>query len=386
MATTPSPDSWQRLRRHLRITWRNRQPLPDPPFLILFVNSICNMRCEHCFYWRNLNRPDDLTFDEIVALSDSLGKVENLNLSGGEPFLRKELAEICLRFVRHNGTRQIYVPTNAYFRERTVEAISRILEDPSLELFVAEISLDGMPSFHDEFRGARHSFARAMQTYDALAELQAGDGRLRIHAISTATDVNVDEIRRLTTYLYDRCPRMDHHNLAIIRGDRKNPALRTPDLAEYEELYAYVRGVWAPREAGRYGGMVEPMLQWAKLRTLRESTQAVPCRAGRLSAVVYANGDVSVCELHEPLGNLRERSFREIWESRRAHELRGSIAAKACHCTTEVFLWPSIVFQPIQLGRALFGSRAWRRPAPIPREARVTIPVEEVAGMESTLS
>ena len=384
MATTPSPDAWRRLGRHLRLTWQNRRPLPDPPFLVLFVNSICNMRCEHCFYWRNLNRPDDLSFDEIVALSASLGKVENLNLSGGEPFLRKELAEICLRFVRHNGTRQIYVPTNGYFRERTVEAIRRVLEDPSLDLFVAELSLDGMPAFHDRFRDARNSFARAMETYDALVELQAADDRLRIHAISTATDVNVDEIRRLTTYLYDRCPRMDHHNLAIIRGDRKNAALRTPDLDEYERLYAYMRRVWAPREAGRYGGLVEPMLQWAKLRTLRERTQSVPCRAGRLSAVVYANGDVSVCELHEPLGNLRERSFREIWESPRAEALRRSIAARACHCTTEVFLWPSIVFQPLQLGRALVGARAWRRPVPLEREAWTTIPLEEIAGLEST--
>ena len=56
----------------------------------LFINSICNMKCEHCFYWQNLNRRDDLTFDEIVRLSEDLGPVENLNLSGGEPFLRRE--------------------------------------------------------------------------------------------------------------------------------------------------------------------------------------------------------------------------------------------------------------------------------------------------------
>ena len=372
--------------RHLRIVSRHRTGAVDgPTFLVLFINSICNMKCEHCFYWTHLNKRDDLSRDEIFALSRSLGPIENLNLSGGEPFLRKEFSEICRQFIAHNGVRQIYVPTNGYFRERTVGAIRRVLEDPSLDLFVAELSLDGMPAFHDRFRDARNSFARAMETYDALVELQAADERLRIHAISTATDVNVDEIRRLTTYLYDRCPRMDHHNLAIIRGDRKNAALRTPDLDEYEGLYAYIRGVWAPRETGRYGGLVEPMLQWAKLRTLRERTQSVPCRAGRLSAVVYANGDVSVCELHEPLGNLRERSFREIWESPRAEALRRSIAARACHCTTEVFLWPSIVFQPLQLGRALVGARAWRRPVPLEREAWTTIPLEEIAGLESTV-
>ncbi|MFN8581053.1 MAG: hypothetical protein U0163_08780 [Gemmatimonadaceae bacterium] len=67
-----------------------------------------------------------------------------------------------------------------------------------------------------------------MQTYDALAKLQQSDPRLRIHAISTATHVNMAEIKQLTTYLYDRCPQMDHHNLAIIRGDRKNPTLQGP--------------------------------------------------------------------------------------------------------------------------------------------------------------
>src|SRR5690242_4358849 len=93
----------ERIGRHARITWKNYQHLPSPPFLILFINSICNMKCEHCFYWQNLNRRDDLTKEEIFALSNSLGRVENLNLSGGEPFLRKEFAEICRQFVRQNA-------------------------------------------------------------------------------------------------------------------------------------------------------------------------------------------------------------------------------------------------------------------------------------------
>ena len=63
----------------------------------------------------NLNRQDDLTKDEIFALSRSLGRIENLNLSGGEPFLRPEFGEICRQFIRQNGVRQIYVPTNGYF-------------------------------------------------------------------------------------------------------------------------------------------------------------------------------------------------------------------------------------------------------------------------------
>jgi MoaA/NifB/PqqE/SkfB family radical SAM enzyme len=304
--------------------------------------------------------------EELFALSAELGPIENLNLSGGEPFLRKEFAQICRRFVEHNGVRQIYVPTNGYFTDKTVEQVTATLKDSTLELFVVELSLDGMPAFHDEFRGARHAFEKAMQTYDALVEIQKQDPRLRIHCISTATEINLGQVRELTTYLYERCPKMDHHNLAIIRGDRKNPTLRGPLLEQYEELYEYIRNLWAPREQDRYGAIVEPMLQWAKIRTAREDRQVVPCTAGRLTAVIHANGDVAVCEAHKPLGNLRERSFNDIWRSAEAAQLRRSIRARECHCTTEVFLWPSITYQPAELARAMVGGKVWRHRKPLP--------------------
>jgi MoaA/NifB/PqqE/SkfB family radical SAM enzyme len=354
----------ERLVRHARITRQNYQNLPSPPFLILFINSICNQKCEHCFYWRNLNRKDDLTTEEIFALSRSLGRIENLNLSGGEPFLRPEFGEICRQFIRQNKVRQIYVPTNGYFTDRTVKQITETLKEPDLDLFVAELSLDGLGEFHNKFRGSPGSFDKSMATYDALAQLQDSDPRLRIHAISTATDVNMDEIRRLTAYLLERCPRMDHHNLALIRGDRKNPSLQGPGLVAYQQLYDYVRSLWAAREETRYGSLMEPMLQWAKSKTAARKEQVIPCRAGTLSAVVYSNGDVSVCETHAPLGNLREKTFWEIWRSPEAQTLRESIAAKQCYCTNEVFLWPSITYQPLQLVRAMIGARVWQGPPP----------------------
>ncbi len=95
-------DFAQRVAKHARLNWQNLAwpSLPSPPFLILFINSLCNMRCEHCFYWQQLNQRDDLTFEEIVALSEELGAIENLNLSGGEPFLRKEFDVICRQFIR----------------------------------------------------------------------------------------------------------------------------------------------------------------------------------------------------------------------------------------------------------------------------------------------
>ena len=358
------PGLSSRILRHLRLSRLAHRPVDGstPPFLVLFINSICNLTCDHCFYWRDLNQRNDLSFDEIKALSDNLGPIENLNLSGGEPFIRKEFAEIVRTFVRNNGVKQVYVPTNGYFTDRTEGALRSVLEEKGLMLFACELSLDGMPDYHNKFRGNKHSFEKAMETYEMLASLQKEDPRLRIHSISTATNQNMGEIWKLTSYLHDNCPQMDHHNLAIIRGDRKDPSLLTPAIDDYRALSEHVRMVWRDREEGRFGAIVEPMLQWAKTESVLQTRQVVPCKAGVLTGVVYANGDVSVCEMHEPLGNLRQASFREIWNSPKATELRAKISAKSCWCTTEVFLWPSIVFQPPHLLRSMVAGRVWKKP------------------------
>jgi MoaA/NifB/PqqE/SkfB family radical SAM enzyme len=334
------------------------------------------MKCQHCFYWTSLNKKDDLTKEEIFTLSRSLGKLENLNLSGGEPFLRPEFAEICRQFIQHNQVRQIYVPTNGFYTEKTVKAVTDVLAEQELDILAIELSLDGMPEFHDKMRVTNNAFKNAMATYEALVEVQKRDPRLRIHANSTAMDTNLDEIKQLSTYLYDRCPEMDHHNLAIIRGDRKNPSLALPVLKEYEALYDYISRLWLPREQERYGSIVEPMLQWTKVKTLEQGKQVTPCTAGRLSAVVYANGDVSACELQSPIGNLRNNSFTEIWESTQAEKLRRSIANKECYCTTEVFMWPSIVYQPLSLAQAMLGAKVWQHPQPLDPADKVAISLD----------
>jgi hypothetical protein len=118
--------------------------------------------------------------------------------------------------------------------------VEQVLREKSLQLFAVEFSLDGMPEYHDRFRGMKNAFARAMETYRALADLQRRDARLRIHAISTATSDNLGQIGELTQYLFENCPAMDHHNLALIRGDRKNSSLgpgAVPPVVQYGETH-----------------------------------------------------------------------------------------------------------------------------------------------------
>lgn len=353
----------RRISRHVRLSFQavSHVRIKPPPFLILFINSVCNLKCEHCFYWSNLNKKNDLTFDEIITFAKNYGPFENLNLSGGEPFIHSKLGEICRFFIKNNKVKQIYIPTNAYFPDKIRSNVLEILKEPTLELLVIEISLDGMPEYHNKLRGDLHSFEKAMMSYRILEKIQTLDVRLKIHANTTVTSDNVEEVKRLTKYLYDNCSKIEHHNIALIHGNRKNSSLQIPDMEAYKAIYNYVYELWQPKEKGRFGAIVEPMLQWAKCKTVEAQDQVIPCMAGKLSAVVYANGDVSVCEGLPPLGNLRSKKFTELWCSYEAQKIRQNIRSKKCYCTHEIFMWSSITFQPFQLLRALVGIMTRKR-------------------------
>ena len=97
----------------------------------------------------------------------------------------------------------------------------------------------------------------------------------------------------------------------------------------------------------------------------------MPCRAGVLSAVVHANGDVGVCEQRPPIGNLRKQSFWRSGARTWPGQIRESIRDKECYCTNEIFMWPSIVFQPMQLAKSMVGARVWERVIPLTPHERI---------------
>ncbi len=269
-----------RVQRHTQLSLRAREHRDGdtPPFLIVFINSICNLTCEHCFYWKELNQRNDLSFADFEQLTSDLGQFDTLNLSGGEPFIRADFGEICGLFITKNGVKQIYVPTNGYFTAKCEKSLRKVLAHKSLDRFVCEISLDGMPEYHNRFRGNPKSFEKAMETYAMLVKLQDEDPRLRIHVNTVAMSENIGEIWRLTEYIHENCPRVEHQNLAVIRGDRKNPSLTGPALEQYKRLYAHIREVWKDREDQRFGSVVEPMLQHVKVKTMERASSTCHAR------------------------------------------------------------------------------------------------------------
>ena len=87
----------------------------QPVYLILGLTYDCNSFCRTCFNWEQLrkNKEHELSLEEIRKTLSSMGDLLFIVMSGGEPFLRRDLPEICEFLSTNNHVKQITIPTGA---------------------------------------------------------------------------------------------------------------------------------------------------------------------------------------------------------------------------------------------------------------------------------
>jgi len=173
-----------------------------PSQLIFFVTSRCNFQCPGCFYWRNLNiEQDELSLDEIRKISSSLSVLSRLLISGGEPFLRDDLADICNIFYNQNRIKGIDLPTNGSLTQTIICSTELILKKCASAKLTIGLSLDGLEETHDYLRQKPGSFKSVIETIIALSRLKTRYANLSLHIISVVSNKNIEEIVPLIKFL-----------------------------------------------------------------------------------------------------------------------------------------------------------------------------------------
>ena len=327
--------------------------ITSPRVLTLYVTSACNAKCKHCFYWKNLNQKSDLSFGEMVELSESIGKLDKLLIGGGEPFLRRELPQICEQFIRQNDAQIVSIPTNGLTPKLISRQAKAILDVSQGRALRINLSLDGTESVHDDIRQVPGNFKQVVETYRQLKLLQGEYPNLTIGINSCIMDANYSNLYDLIDEFPELFPEVDMPGLILLRGDPYEPELKLPSLNDLKALHSHKRKVAASRQS-----LLWKIADWANfrigLRTIQTQSQAVSCEAGRILGVVEDNGDVRHCELLPPIGNLRENNFVEIWNSETSVAAREKIVRGECYCTHECNVFESLLAHPVQgIGAAL---------------------------------
>jgi AdoMet-dependent heme synthase len=267
--------------------------LSVPMSVQIDITYRCNERCVHCY----LDHEDhgEMTTAEIKHLLDDLADagVFILTLSGGEILMRKDFFEI-LEHARRL-TFCVKLKTNAVMiREREAARI-RDLGVESVQVSI----YSHRPEIHDAITLVPGSLKRSV---DAIRFLKSQGLKVIIaNVLMTENMQDYPGVRALAAELGVECT-LDPTVTPMMDGNRS-----TLKLAVGENTL---------RQVFRDQALVGDADEFCMLppKPGEDDMMAMPCSAGHTAAYVSPYGDVYPCvQFPLPSGNVREKSFIDIW-------------------------------------------------------------------------
>ena len=265
----------------------------------------CDSRCQMCYIWKNPTDPrEEVTLETLSKLPAGF---DNLNVSGGEPTLRKDLVEII--DILHPKARILELSSNGLHPEKFIPIIKKY---PDIKV---RFSLEGDEATSNSIRGEKNGYETKLAGLKKLREVGGTDLGFALviqdenvsqlvdmyemacsmgFEFATSTLHNAWQFYKNDNYFYDR--------LAVARQVEKliTSMLKTYNLKNWFRAYLNL-------------GLIEKILGHPRL---------IPCTAGTDFAFIDPWSDVWACNVRSdlPLGNLAKQSWEEIVASKTASE------------------------------------------------------------------
>lgn len=277
----------------------------------------CNSRCQMCYIWKHPTEPrEEVSIETLAKLPTGF---DNLNVSGGEPTLRRDLPELIDEL--YPKARVLEISSNGLHAERLLPLIKRY---PDIKV---RFSVEGDEATSNAIRGEKDGFRKklegmrtlreaggqdlgfAMVIQDENAAQLAGVYELACREgleLSTSTLHNAWQFYKNDNHFYDR------HKVARQVEALILAMLRTRKVKNWFRAYLNL-------------GLIEKILGHDRL---------IPCTAGHDFAFIDPWADVWACNVRTdlPLGNLARQSWAEIIDGEQARATRTQVAACRQNC------------------------------------------------------
>ena len=339
----------------LRSVYRNRNHRVDlPRFLTYTVTFGCNARCIMCDSWK-MPAKGDLSTEEVDRIFSQLPVMDAIRLTGGEPFVRRDLLEIGQIAERRLKPLVLHITTNGFLTDRVVAYCEQRDRRVPLQMLV---SIDGVGEKHNHVRGSTQAWNMVLETIRVLAPRQKALG-MRLGVNQTIVDAEgLDHYRQLREILRP----LGIHNNVVMAYDMSATynVEREVDVAPTEVGQFSTFGEFTDQNLRELLDEVESDLKslpWGErlakryyLRGIRNrllGKRGVPnptCVALNSHLRIFPNGDVPTCQFNSRVvGNLREQSFHEVWNNVVTNEQRAWV--KRCPgCWAECEVLPSAIY------------------------------------------
>ena len=360
-----------RLLSHLTIYLRALLS-SGPNYLIFFITGRCNLRCAHCFYLDEIESADkkrELTLEEIKKIARNIDNLYHITITGGEPFLRKDINEVVQYFYQYSHTRSLTVTTNGTYPKRVAEKVAEIAQSCPLLIVRIPLSIDGTEFVHDEMRGLPGTWKKVVQTYELLHTVSEQYANVKLDVTSVLTQANVGDMNNLIDFVKTNMT-VENHAINFPRGAIREAQEIVPAEKNYSRFVNESKKLRRP-DKFRFPIFSRILIT---MRTLTESvilevqkTGRMPfiCQAGTKLIELNEYGELFPCEVLDTLidnnetrlnpdfadskmGNVRDHNYdiAKALDTDKAKRVKSFIERDGCACTFECAIGASLVFQP----------------------------------------
>ena len=310
----------------------------SPLYVKIKIMFGCNLKCVMCNHWRETRQPP-ISMNRYMEILTELAELgcRKIHISGGEPLLRAQVPEMVAQATQL-GIRAT-MTTNGTLVDKT-----RAKELVSAGLRSVNVSLDSpQRKIHEEVRSVEGSWKKTVRAIE-LFRRYAHKGKITIRINTVVSPLNYKSLLGLPDLVAglgadelnliavdDHCG--DH--LSVSRGQIEHyNAYIAPQIAERALALGLIR---TERQAYPFGRSPDEIKRARRGEYAYGWYERHPCYAPWTHSLIDYNGLVYVCcmtrEQIPPLGDLKQQSFREAWESQNYQDVRSMMhppQLKAC--------------------------------------------------------
>lgn len=306
--------------------------VPKPRIVSFPVTFRCNLKCIMCTLW-DKKYGDDLSLEKIreVLHNPLFDKIEQFNIHGGEPTIRKDLPEIYRAIVEGPSPwKRLWMSTNGLAPRIIEQRLNGILEVVPAERHKDlwfNVSIDGKGQIHEDIRGVKNAFPKAVETVEMLNRYKEKHG----FTVSISTVIqpkNVDNLKAMKDLAEDLNVEITFQPIMFdpFFGNETDEDMLTFSPEELEKVKKFVADELIEDTSAT-------AMYWEHFLEMAEgSMRKIPCAFDRYMISIYPTGEILPCS-REPwtvMGNVYEEPVDQIWFGEKAQRIREKIWKDLC--------------------------------------------------------
>ena len=271
--------------------------------IAIILTYRCNSKCSMCNIWKYPSLPEEeISLETLAKIPDHLGTI---NLTGGEPTLRKDLAEIV--DLLYPKAQKFEISSNGLLPEKIEPIIKKY---PDIKI---RFSLEGNEKTNNTIRGEKNGFRTKVDGLARLKELGGTDlGFAAVIQDDNVADL-VDLFRFTERNEYELSTSTLHNGFQFHKNDNV-PYDRLHVAHHIEKL------IVEELKTNNVKNWFRAYLDLGLLARVLGNKRLLACKSGYECAFIDPWSDVFACNVRPDLymGNLEVQSWQEIMSSEKA--------------------------------------------------------------------